>query len=186
MPDISCLIQRVEEKPTARPRESIELIPDLFGVVYGYHHEQQQQQHQEKNGKVMTRETRKEMFYMRIGQMSFRQNWVEREVSSSLTLTVCLLILALGVFIGFVAGKWVDLVLFGVGTSAAAAAAVVSPGCVGFGGMNISSASPSWDSLVTGVVGSSSPGEGIHAVVGWEFYHGRNSGTEYCGSWVVA
>ncbi|KAK4673421.1 LOW QUALITY PROTEIN: hypothetical protein QC763_111865 [Podospora pseudopauciseta] len=61
----------VEEKPTARPKESVELVPDLFGVVYGYSSSHE--------GKV--KEERKEMFYMRIGQMSFRQNWVERELA---------------------------------------------------------------------------------------------------------
>lgn len=141
-------------------------MPDLFGVVYGYSSSHE--------GKV--KEERKEMFYMRIGQMSFRQNWVEREVSSLLTLTVCLLILALGILIGFVVGKWVDLVLFGVGVS--------SGGCaVGFVGMDLVGSSETGS---TGVVVGSAAGEGVPVVVGWDFHHGRNSGTEYRGSWLLA
>lgn len=141
-------------------------MPDLFGVVYGYSSSHE--------GKV--KEERKEMFYMRIGQMSFRQNWVEREVSSSLTLTVCLLILALGILIGFVVGKWVDLVLFGVGVS--------SGGCaVGFVGMDLVGSSETGS---TGVVVGSAAGEGVSVVVGWDYHHGRNSGTEYRGSWLLA
>lgn len=141
-------------------------MPDLFGVVYGYSSSHE--------GKV--KEERKEMFYMRIGQMSFRQNWVEREVSSSLTLTVCLLILALGILIGFVVGKWVDLVLFGVGVS--------SGGCaVGFVGMDLVGSSETGS---TGVVVGSTAGEGVPVVVGWDYHHGRNSGTEYRGSWLLA
>ncbi|KAK4181678.1 hypothetical protein QBC36DRAFT_174585, partial [Triangularia setosa] len=153
----------VEEKPTARPQDSTELIPDLFGVVYGY--------------------KRKEMFYMRIGQMSFRQKWVEREVSSSLTLAVCLLILVLGMVIGFVVGKWVDLVVFGVGASSSAVAAT-APGCVGFG-VNLSSASSSGWHGSSGIVIRPVATEDVPVVMGWEYHHGRNSGTEYCGSWLL-
>ncbi|KAK0665653.1 hypothetical protein QBC41DRAFT_305939 [Cercophora samala] len=162
----------VEEKPTARPRESVELVPDLFGVVYGYSSHEQQ----EEDGRLV--KEKNELFYMRIGQMSFRQNWVEREVSSSLTLTVCLLILALGVGVGFVVGKWVDLVVFGVVASSS-----VGVGCVGFG-MNLGG-SATGSNGSGGVVGLAT-GEGVFAVVGWDHHHGRNSGTEYRGSWLLA
>ncbi|KAK4201798.1 hypothetical protein QBC40DRAFT_170746, partial [Triangularia verruculosa] len=162
----------VEEKPTARPRESVELIPDLFGVVYGYNHERAGQ------GR---RDEKKEMFYMRIGQMSFRQRWVEREVSSSLTATVCLLILLLGVVIGVVAGRWVDLVLFGVGASSVG---VALPSCVSFGNSSSFSSTAAGSG---GIVGSAAERDVVPVVMGWKSYQWRNSGTEeYRGSWVLA
>jgi len=44
--------------------------------------------------------------YIRMGTFSFRQKWIEREVSESLTVVVALGILGLGTVVGFVCG-WV-------------------------------------------------------------------------------
>ncbi|KAK3984126.1 hypothetical protein QBC44DRAFT_221832, partial [Cladorrhinum sp. PSN332] len=74
----------VEERPSARPSTSTELKPDWFGNV------------QEPS----------ELFYMRIGELSFRQAWIEREVSQSLTWTVMLLIGLAGVLVGVGISRW--------------------------------------------------------------------------------
>ena len=42
--------------------------------------------------------------YIRMGTFSFRQKWIEREVSDSLTIVVALGILGLGIIVGFVCG----------------------------------------------------------------------------------
>ncbi|OHE91818.1 hypothetical protein CORC01_12892 [Colletotrichum orchidophilum] len=48
----------------------------------------------------------KEMFHMRLGKFSFRQRWIDREVSESLTLAIGVS-LAMGGFVaGFAASKW--------------------------------------------------------------------------------
>ncbi len=49
---------------------------------------------------------------MRIGTLSFRQRWIDREVSPSLT-AVAVLLIALGGFIaGVVVGRWLEPVSF--------------------------------------------------------------------------
>lgn len=68
---------RVEKKKTSRT--STELKPSLAGVV-----------------EVV------ELFYMRIGTLRFRQRWVDREVSPSLTASVALGIAAGGFLLGYV------------------------------------------------------------------------------------
>lgn len=88
---------------------------------------------------------------------------------------VCLLILVLGILIGFVVGKWVDLVFFGVG--------VLLGGCVvGFVGMDFVGL---LEIGLIGVVVGLIVGEGVFVVVGWDYYYGRNSGIEYCGFWLL-
>jgi hypothetical protein len=42
--------------------------------------------------------------YIRMGTFSFRQRWIQREVSDSLTAVVALGILGLGIAVGFVCG----------------------------------------------------------------------------------
>ena len=44
--------------------------------------------------------------YIRMGTFSFRQRWIQRETSESLTATVTLGVLGLGFIMGFVCG-WV-------------------------------------------------------------------------------
>ena len=75
---------RVENKPSVRPDMSVELRPNWNGVVG------------ERYG---------ELFYMRIGRLSFRQRWIDREVSPSLTAVVVLLIALGGFMLGFVLGR---------------------------------------------------------------------------------
>jgi hypothetical protein len=78
---------RVENKPSERPASSAELRPGWDGVVDEY----------------------AELFYMRVGRFSFRQRWIDREVSPSLTAVAVLLIafggFVLGFVLGFVAGR---------------------------------------------------------------------------------
>src|SRR5690242_14383097 len=94
---------RVEKnKPSARPASSVELRPNRAGVVDEY----------------------AELFYMRIGRFSFRQRWIDREVSSSLTAAVVLVIALGGFVLGFVAGRWPDGSPFSV---------YLSPGVGGLG-----------------------------------------------------
>lgn len=47
-----------------------------------------------------------EMFYMRVGKFRFRQAWIEREVSPSLTFAVAVLIALGGFLLGFGAARW--------------------------------------------------------------------------------
>ncbi|GKT89734.1 hypothetical protein Ct61P_07584 [Colletotrichum tofieldiae] len=47
-----------------------------------------------------------EMFHMRLGKFSFRQRWIDREVSESLTMVVGLCIAAGGFVAGFAASRW--------------------------------------------------------------------------------
>ena len=42
--------------------------------------------------------------YIRVGTFSFRQKWIEREISESLTAAVALAILSLGIVVGFICG----------------------------------------------------------------------------------
>jgi hypothetical protein len=42
--------------------------------------------------------------YIRMGTFSFRQKWIEREISESLTAAVALGILSLGIVVGFICG----------------------------------------------------------------------------------
>jgi hypothetical protein len=42
--------------------------------------------------------------YIRMGTFSFRQKWIEREVSDSLTAVVALGVLGLGIIVGFICG----------------------------------------------------------------------------------
>jgi uncharacterized membrane protein (Fun14 family) len=44
------------------------------------------------------------MCYIRMGTFSFRQKWLDREVSQSLTGVVVLSVLAMGMVVGFVCG----------------------------------------------------------------------------------
>jgi len=44
------------------------------------------------------------MCYIRMGTFSFRQKWLDREVSQSLTGVVVLGVLAMGMVVGFVCG----------------------------------------------------------------------------------
>jgi hypothetical protein len=46
-----------------------------------------------------------ELFYMRLGRLNFRQRWIDREVSPSLTAVVALLIALGGFLLGFVVGR---------------------------------------------------------------------------------
>ncbi|KAK4161975.1 hypothetical protein QBC43DRAFT_216548, partial [Cladorrhinum sp. PSN259] len=84
----------VEEKRSARPTTSAELKPDWFGVVQSGPDEQRE---------------RSELFYMRIGELRFRQAWIEREVSRSLTLAVMLAIGLAGFLVGVGVSRWWDL-----------------------------------------------------------------------------
>ncbi|KZL85680.1 hypothetical protein CI238_11797, partial [Colletotrichum incanum] len=47
-----------------------------------------------------------EMFHMRLGRFSFRQRWIDREVSESLTMVVGFCIAAGGFVAGFAASRW--------------------------------------------------------------------------------
>ncbi|GKT40088.1 uncharacterized protein ColSpa_00269 [Colletotrichum spaethianum] len=47
-----------------------------------------------------------EMFHLRVGKFSFRQRWIDREVSSSLTAAVGFCIAAGGFVAGFAASRW--------------------------------------------------------------------------------
>jgi hypothetical protein len=76
--------KRVENKPSARPKSSTELHPNLDGVVVDEY---------------------AELFYMRLGRLNFRQRWIDREVSPSLTAVVALLIALGGFLLGFVVGR---------------------------------------------------------------------------------
>ncbi|KAK7423348.1 hypothetical protein QQX98_001139 [Neonectria punicea] len=73
----------VEKKKTAR--ESTELRPNMSGEV-----------------------TVEELFFMRLGTMRFRQHWLQREVSPSLTTSVMLAIGVAGFVLGFVSSRLVD------------------------------------------------------------------------------
>jgi hypothetical protein len=42
--------------------------------------------------------------YIRMGTFSFRQKWIQREVSESLTAVVAFGVLGLGIVVGFVCG----------------------------------------------------------------------------------
>jgi hypothetical protein len=42
--------------------------------------------------------------YIRMGTFSFRQKWIEREISESLTAVVGLGVLGVGIIVGFVCG----------------------------------------------------------------------------------
>jgi hypothetical protein len=77
---------RVENNPSARPESSAELRPGRDGVVLGA-------------GEYA------ELFYMRIGRLSFRQRWIDRQVSPSLTAAVGLLLALGGFMLGFVVGR---------------------------------------------------------------------------------
>ncbi|KAI5466754.1 hypothetical protein BGZ63DRAFT_430125 [Mariannaea sp. PMI_226] len=85
----------VEKKQTAR--KSTELRPNLAGEV-----------------------SVEELFFMRLGTMKFRQKWLQREVSASLTVSVMLVIGAAGFILGFASSRFFDswggsrLVLVGV------------------------------------------------------------------------
>lgn len=46
------------------------------------------------------------MCYMRLGKLRFRQHWIQREVSESLTAAVVFGVSGLGIFLGFVGG-WI-------------------------------------------------------------------------------
>jgi hypothetical protein len=48
------------------------------------------------------------MFFMRIGVLKFRQRWLDREVSESLTAAAVLGILAVGFVAGFATSKLLD------------------------------------------------------------------------------
>jgi hypothetical protein len=74
---------RVENKQTAR--ESTELRPNMAGEV-----------------------SVEELFFMRLTTMRFRQNWLQREVSGSLTASVMLVIGAAGFILGFLSSRLVD------------------------------------------------------------------------------
>jgi hypothetical protein len=52
-----------------------------------------------------------ELFYMQVGRLSFRQRWIDREVSPSLTAVAVLFIAFGGFVLGFVAGR-ADMVSF--------------------------------------------------------------------------
>ncbi|KAK7416303.1 hypothetical protein QQZ08_012045 [Neonectria magnoliae] len=73
----------VEKKKTAR--ESTELRPNMSGEV-----------------------TVEELFFMRLGTMRFRQQWLQREVSPSLTTSVMLVIGVAGFVLGFISSRLVD------------------------------------------------------------------------------
>ncbi|KAK4148533.1 hypothetical protein C8A00DRAFT_19649, partial [Chaetomidium leptoderma] len=88
--DVSLTLLVEKNKPSARPASSVELRPNRAGVVDEY----------------------AELFYMRVGRFSFRQRWVDREVSPSLTAAAVLLIALGGFVLGFVAGRWLDGSLF--------------------------------------------------------------------------
>ncbi|KAK5658699.1 hypothetical protein OQA88_1508 [Cercophora sp. LCS_1] len=77
----------VEKKPTKRP--STQLRPDLNGVVDGA----------------------EELFYMRLGVLRLRQRWIDREVSSSLTVAVALGIAAGGFVAGVLVSRWFDSIV---------------------------------------------------------------------------
>lgn len=116
----------VEEKPSVRPETSTELKPDWFGVVQTDPSSSYQRQHSE----------RLEMFYLRVARLSFRQAWVEREVSPSLTWTVMVLIGIGGFLMGVGASRWWDLV-FSATTTATTITTITARnhgGMYGFGG----------------------------------------------------
>jgi len=48
-----------------------------------------------------------ELFYMRIGTLSFRQKWLDREISPSLTATLAIGIAAGGFVLGWLASSLV-------------------------------------------------------------------------------
>ena len=62
---------------------------------------------------------------MRIGRFSFRQRWIDREVSPSLTAVAVLLIALGGFMLGFVAGRWMERISFSL------------PWALGVGGLGI-------------------------------------------------
>lgn len=74
---------RVEKKQTARA--STELRPNGVGEVCV-----------------------EELFFMRLGTIRFRQNWLQREVSGSLTASVMLVIGVAGFVIGIVSSRLVE------------------------------------------------------------------------------
>lgn len=49
-----------------------------------------------------------EMFHMRLGKFSFRQRWIDREISPSLTAAVMFSIAAGGFVAGFAASRLLD------------------------------------------------------------------------------
>jgi len=51
---------------------------------------------------------KKELFHMRVGKLRFRQRWIDREVSPSLTVVVALGIAAVGFVAGFATARWVE------------------------------------------------------------------------------
>lgn len=79
----SLCCNRVENKQTAR--QSTELRPNKAGEV-----------------------SVEELFFMRLTTMRFRQNWLQREVSGSLTASVMLVIGAAGFILGFLSSRLVD------------------------------------------------------------------------------
>ncbi|KXH49351.1 hypothetical protein CSAL01_13752 [Colletotrichum salicis] len=48
----------------------------------------------------------KEMFHMRLGKFSFRQRWIDREVSESLTVAIGVSLVLGGFVAGFAASRW--------------------------------------------------------------------------------
>ncbi|KAJ0311954.1 hypothetical protein COL516b_001017 [Colletotrichum fioriniae] len=48
----------------------------------------------------------KEMFHMRLGKFSFRQRWIDREVSESLTVAIGVSLVVGGFVTGFAASRW--------------------------------------------------------------------------------
>ncbi len=72
---------------------------------------------------------------MRIGRFSFRQRWIDREVSPSLT-AVAVLLIALGGFrLGFVAGRWMDRVSFSLPCELGVGGLGIGEGKIGFVGV---------------------------------------------------
>ena len=107
----------MEKKPTARPSKSRELRFDACGVVRG--------SGVRSGGKETGKEDdgddgdgdeddegegqKEELFFMRIGTIKFRQRWIQREVSQSLTYSVALALFGGGVLTGVLVSRLLPL-----------------------------------------------------------------------------
>ncbi|KAJ2903317.1 hypothetical protein MKZ38_010068 [Zalerion maritima] len=60
-----------------------------------------------EDGTAMDKE---ELFHMRLGRLKLRQKWIDREISSSLTLSVMIGLVVLGFISGFLTAKMGDLI----------------------------------------------------------------------------
>lgn len=97
---------RVEKKPPPRPSSSTELHLDVpLSISLPQLYESSLPHSIQATGYDDTSSTREEIFHMRIGKFSFRQRWIDRQVSPSLTYAVATCIALAGFVLGVMAGR---------------------------------------------------------------------------------